>query len=328
VLVIISRGKRIYSTRRLYDEARARGAKVRVLSPFACKILLGCGDSPGTGTSRLQPGFPEPDRSRSTHPLAGGAHSVVRGTRAVRPGRRGGAVIPRIGASVTDFGLALLTQFEMLGFRVLNRAGAFHLARNKLLALQTLSAAGIRVPRTVMSRDRTDLDAMVDRVGGFPLVLKLTTGTQGVGVMIAESMEAMRSALDALWGLGQNILIQQYVREAAGRDVRVVVVGGLPVAAYRRIARTGDFRSNLHRGGKGESVMPSGDLAAVAVASASALGLDVAGVDILESDEGPMVMEVNASPGLRGAEKFAGVNVAGAIVNLALEGSAEKGGTT
>ena len=302
MILIISRGRRVYSTRRLYDEAKARGEKVRVLSPLKCKILLGCADGAG-------------------------GHGVLKGVTPVKPSRRGTAVIPRIGASVTDFGLALLTQFEMLGFRVLNRPHAFYLARNKLLAAQTLSAAGIKVPRTVMSRDREDLDAMVDRVGGFPLVLKLTTGTQGVGVMIAESITAMRAALDALWGLGQNILIQEYVREAAGRDVRVVVAGGAVVAAYRRVAKKGEFRSNLHRGGHGEAIAHDERLAAIALASPRAIGLDVAGVDILESDDGPMVMEVNASPGLKGVEAATGVNVAGMMVDAAIEAIRSKGGT-
>ena len=300
MMLIISKGKRVYSTRRLYDEAKARGAQVRVVSPLKCKILLGCAED--------------------------GGHSVLRGVAPIRPSRRGTVVLPRIGASVTDFGLALLTQFEMLGFRVLNRAQAFHLARNKLLALQTLSAAGIRVPRTVMSRDRADLDAMVDRVGGFPLVLKLTTGTQGIGVMIAESMAAMRAALDALWGLGQNILIQEYVRAAAGRDVRVIVAGGAPVAAYRRVARKGEFRSNLHRGGHGEALDADTRLAAVAVASTRAIGLGIAGVDILEAGDGPMVMEVNASPGLKGVETVTGLNVAGSIVDAALAALHGEGG--
>ena len=317
MILIISKGKRVYSTRRLYDEAKARGEKVRVLNPLKCKILLGAGEAGG--------GEATPSRQSSAVPVGG--HSVLRGVRPVTPSRRGTAVIPRIGASVTDFGLALLTQFEMLNFRVLNPPQAFHLARNKLLALQTLSAAGIRVPRTVMSRDREDLDAMVDRVGGFPLVLKLTTGTQGIGVMIAESMGAMRAALDALWGLGQNILIQEYVRESAGRDVRVIVAGGAPVAAYRRVAQKGEFRSNLHRGGHGESVALDDRLQSVAVASARAIGLDVAGVDILEADDGPMVTEVNASPGLKGVETVTGINVAGRIIEVAIAALRKDGKT-
>jgi ribosomal protein S6--L-glutamate ligase len=292
LLIIISKGKRVHSTRRLYEAAKARGEKVRVLNPLKCKVLLGAGE--------------------------GNSNGVVHGMKPVRPPRAGGAVIPRIGASVTDFGLALITQFEMMGFAVLNRPQAFYLARNKLLTLQTLSAAGIRVPATVMSRDREDLDSMVEGVGGFPLILKLTTGTQGVGVMIAEGMPSMRAALDALWGLGQNILIQQYVKEASGRDVRAVVVGGEAVAAYRRVARKGEFRSNIHRGGTGERMAPDPDMMKTAVDAAGALGLDVAGVDMLESADGPMVMEVNASPGLKGVEAATGVNVASKIVDLAV----------
>jgi ribosomal protein S6--L-glutamate ligase len=300
MIVIISKGRRVHSTRRLYEAARARGEKVRVVSPLKCKILLGAGE--------------------------GSSHGVLRGAKPLRCPRTGGAVIPRIGASVTDFGLALLNQLEMLGFRVINRAGAFYLARNKLMTLQTLTAAGIRVPRTVMSRDREDLDAMVDRVGGFPLVLKLTTGTQGVGVMIAEGMASMRAALDALWGLGQNILIQEYVREAAGRDVRVLVVGGEAVAAYRRIARKGEFRANIHRGGKGERIELGAELKDAALSSVRALGLDVAGADILESETGPMVMEVNASPGLAGIETATGVDVASRIVDFAIRMARTSGG--
>ncbi|MFA6034268.1 MAG: RimK family alpha-L-glutamate ligase [Myxococcota bacterium] len=296
MIVIISKGRRVWSTRRLWETAKARNLRVRIVSPYKCKMVLG------------------PDGA-----------GVIHGVKAMKPPRTGGAVIPRIGASVTDFGLALLNQFHMLGYGVLNQPASFYLARNKLLALQTLSAAGIRVPRTVMSRDRDDLDQMVERVGGFPLILKLTTGTQGVGVMIAESMESMRSALDALWGLGQNILIQEYVRESLGSDIRVVVVGGEAVAAYRRVARTGEFRSNIHRGGRGETVVLSPEVSAAAIGSVRAIGLDVAGVDILESSGGPMVIEVNASPGLKGVEETTGVDVAAKIIDLAVKVSASSG---
>jgi ribosomal protein S6--L-glutamate ligase len=290
MIIIISKGRKVFSTRRLYDTAKLRGERVRIVNPLKCKVLLAAGEN--------------------------GAHGMLHGIKPVRVPRAGGVVIPRIGASVTDFGLALLNQFEMMGFSVLNRPGAFYLARNKLLALQTLAAAGIRVPATVMSRDREDLDSMVDMVGGFPLVLKLTTGTQGVGVMIAEGMPAMRGALDALWGLGQNILIQQYVKESSGRDVRVVVVGGVAVAAYRRVAQKGEFRSNIHRGGKGEPMELTPEMEKAALSSTAALGLDIAGVDLLEADGGPMVMEVNASPGLRGIEGVTGVDVASRIIDL------------
>jgi ribosomal protein S6--L-glutamate ligase len=159
---------------------------------------------------------------------------------------------------------------------------------------------------------------MAEQVGGFPLVLKLTTGTQGVGVMIAESIGSMRSALDALWGLGQNILVQEYIREGGASDIRVVVVGGRAIASYRRIAPEGEFRSNMHRGAKGERVAPDGETLSMAVKSAAALGLDVAGVDIMTGSEGPVVLEVNASPGLKGVESVTGVDVASAIIDLAV----------
>jgi ribosomal protein S6--L-glutamate ligase len=289
MIVIVSKGKRVHSTRRLCEAAALRGIATRVLSPYKCRMSL-----------------------------LGGQAGLLRGLKPVRLPPGGAAVIPRIGASVTDYGLALINQFESAGFTVLNRAWAFYLARNKMLALQTLSSAGVRVPRTVMSRDREDLEAMAEQVGGFPLVLKLTTGTQGVGVMIAESIGSMRSALDALWGLGQNILVQEYIREGGASDIRVVVVGGRAIASYRRIAPEGEFRSNMHRGAKGERVAPDGETLSMAVKSAAALGLDVAGVDIMTGSEGPVVLEVNASPGLKGVESVTGVDVASAIIDLAV----------
>ena len=289
MIVIVSKGKRVFSTRRLCEAAAARGVATRVLSPYKCRMSL-----------------------------SGGNAELLRGLRPVKLPPGGAAVIPRIGASVTDYGLALINQFESAGFTVLNRAWAFYLARNKMLSLQTLSRAGIHVPRTVMSRDREDLESMAEHVGGFPLVLKLTTGTQGVGVMIAESIESMRSALDALWGLGQNILVQEYIKDSTVSDIRVVVVGGRAVAAYRRIAPTGEFRANMHRGARGEKVVLGAETVSMAVSSAAVLGLDVAGVDIMQAPDGPVVLEVNASPGLKGVEAVTGVDVASSIIDLAI----------
>jgi ribosomal protein S6--L-glutamate ligase len=284
-LAILSRKKSLYSTRRLVEAAKARGLKPRVIDILQCNLVL------ETGRPRLFVGGKE---------LTGLA-----------------AAVPRIGASVTAHGLNVVRQLEALGVPVLNRAQAIADSRDKLRALQLLSAQGVDVPRTVLARGGGHLELFVEQVGGLPAILKLIQGTQGVGVMIAHSMSEVESILSTLQDLGQEILLQEFVAESRGRDVRALVVGDRVVGAMRREAQQGQFRSNLHRGGEGTALELSREFAEMAVRAARVLGLAVAGVDLLEAKGGPKVMEVNSSPGLQGVESATGKDVAGAIIEYA-----------
>ncbi len=227
--------------------------------------------------------------------------------------------IPRIGASITGYGLSVVNQFDLMGVPLVNEAVPIARSRDKLRALQLLTRFGLDVPRTVMCRYREEVPLAVEQVGGLPCIVKLIQGTQGVGVLIASSMKEVEGMLDTLWHLGQEILLQQLIAESRGRDVRALVVGDRVVAAMRRTARQGEFRSNLHRGGEGQGLTLSRDYAETAVKAARVIGLEVAGVDMLESHGGPKVMEVNSSPGLEGLERATGVDVATAYVDHALE---------
>src|SRR5229473_2905255 len=236
----------------------------------------------------------------------------------LEPGRaRVFVAVPRIGASVTAVGLAVVRQLEAQGVPVVNGAAGIANSRDKLRALQLLAQAGVDMPRTVLARGGGDIKELVAHVGGLPAILKLIQGTQGVGVMIAHSEAEVESILSTLWDLGQEILLQEFIAESRGRDVRALVVGDRVAGAMRREARSGEFRSNLHRGGEGSALELSPDYAQAAVRAARVLGLDVAGVDLLEAEGGPKVMEVNSSPGFEGLERATGLDIAGAIVEHA-----------
>jgi ribosomal protein S6--L-glutamate ligase len=224
------------------------------------------------------------------------------------------AVIPRIGASITFFGLAVVRQFEMKGVYCVNESQAIARSRDKLRCLQILSRHDIGLPPTVYTRQAEHVPACIDRVDGPPVVVKLLQGTQGIGVVLAETAMAAGSVIEAFHGLDQNILIQKFIQEANGADIRALVVGRKVVAAMRRQAEAGEFRSNIHRGGKARAIKLLVEYRKTALAAARVLGLRVAGVDMIESREGPMVMEVNSSPGLEGIEKTTGVDVAAAII--------------
>ncbi len=284
-IALLSRNARLYSTSRLVEAASGRGHAVRVLDPLACVPVLGSG--------------------RHTLLFEG------------RPVEGIDVVVPRIGASVTDYGLAVLAHFERHAIATINSTSAIARSRDKLRALQLLSAHDVGLPRTAMVRDPHSVTTALDAVGGTPVIIKLLSGTQGVGVLIADSRSSAESTLETLWGLKQNIIVQEFIAESKGSDVRALVVGGRVVAAMRRTARRGDFRSNLHRGGTGVAVELAADYAAAAITAAEVLGLGVAGVDLLESGQGPRVIEVNSSPGLRGIERATGVDVAGAIIAFA-----------
>jgi ribosomal protein S6--L-glutamate ligase len=281
-IAVLSRNPRLYSTRRLVETAAARGHDAQVIDPVACVLLI----------------------SRRSHELLHRGEAVAGFD----------VVIPRIGASVTDYGLAVLAHFERDAVPILNSPSAIARSRDKLRALQLLSAEDVGIPRTAMAREPEAIRSAVDAVGGTPVIIKLLQGTQGVGVMIADSAQAVESIADTLRGLGQSVILQEFIAESRGRDVRAFVVGSEVVAAMRRTARAGEFRSNLHRGGEGERVELDGRFSRAAVDAARIMGLEVAGVDLLESDEGPRVIEVNSSPGLRGIEQATGVDVAAAVI--------------
>ncbi|HSR64350.1 MAG TPA: RimK family alpha-L-glutamate ligase, partial [Xanthomonadaceae bacterium] len=231
-----------------------------------------------------------------------------------RPVAGYGVVVPRIGASITRYGTAVLRQFELMGTYTPNTSDAILKARDKLRCHQLLAAQGIGLPDTVFGDNPDDTADLLSLLGPPPHVIKLNEGTQGTGVMLTEKPSASRSVIEALRGLYANFLVQEFIAEAKGADLRCFVVGGEVVAAMRRQAAKGEFRSNLHRGGSARPVRPTEAEAAVAVRAAAVLGLGVAGVDLIRSRRGPLVLEVNSSPGLEGIEEATGVDVAGRII--------------
>jgi ribosomal protein S6--L-glutamate ligase len=228
-------------------------------------------------------------------------------------------VVPRIGASITFYGLAVLRQFEMMGVFPANDSQAIAKSRDKLRALQLLSRHDIGIPPTAFARRREDVRSAIRKVGGTPVILKLLEGSQGTGVILAESVKSAESVLEAMHSLKQNILIQAFIEESRGTDFRAIVVGRKVVAAMARQAVEGEFRSNLHRGGSARGVTLEPQFAATAIHAAEVLGLNIAGVDMIASREGPMVLEVNSSPGLEGVETATGIDVAGAMIDFVIE---------
>ena len=281
-LAILSRNSKLYSTRRLVEAARERGHSVRVLDPLRCYLRIS------------SDGF---DMRYKGKPLAGYA-----------------AVVPRVGASVTRYGCAVLRQFELMGSYSPNSAAAIARARDKLRCHQVLAAEGIGLPVTVFGDNPDDTGDLLAMLGPAPHVIKLNEGTQGAGVMLTEKPSASRAAIETLRGLYANFLVQEFIAEAKGADLRCFVVGERVVAAMRRQAPAGDFRSNLHRGGSAKKVRPTRAEVDTAVRAARILGLGVAGVDLIRSERGPLVLEVNSSPGLEGIEMVTGVDVAGAVI--------------
>ncbi|MDH5526524.1 MAG: 30S ribosomal protein S6--L-glutamate ligase [Nitrospirota bacterium] len=284
-IAILSRNPRLYSTRRLVEAGTARGHDMHVIDTLRCYMNV-TSDKPAIHyRGKLLEGFD--------------------------------AVIPRIGASVTFYGTAVLRQFEMMGVFPVNESVAISRSRDKLRALQLLSRKGVGLPVTGFAHSPDDIKDLIETVGGAPLVIKLLEGTQGIGVVLTETRKAAESVIEAFWGLKSNILLQEFVKESSGTDIRCLVVGGKVIAAMKRQAQKGEFRSNLHRGGSAELVRISPKERETAVRAARVIGLNVAGVDILRSDRGPLVLEVNSSPGLRGIEDATGKDVAGMIIAFA-----------
>ncbi len=282
-LAILSRAPNVYSTQRLKRAATDRGHEVRVLNTLRFAIDL-AGDEPALQYRGKQ--LSDYD-----------------------------AVLPRIGASITFFGLAVVRQFEQMDVYTPNTAAGIANSRDKLRSIQILSRHDIGIPATTFVRDRQDVLAAIDRVGGAPVVIKLLEGTQGIGVILAPDTKVAEAIIETLQSARQNVLIQRFIAESKGRDVRALVVGDRVVAAMRRKAQGDEFRSNVHRGGTTESITLEPEFERVAVQAAQIMGLRVAGVDMLEGDDGPLVMEVNSSPGLEGIETATGLDIAGSIVD-------------
>lgn len=283
-IAILSRNAKLYSTKKLVEAAVKRGHEARVIDVLRCYMNI---------TSH------RPSIHYKGDELTGFD-----------------AVIPRIGASVTFYGTAVLRQFEMLGTYPLNESVAITRARDKLRSLQLLSRKGIGLPITGFAHAPDDIHDLIKMVGGAPLVIKLLEGTQGIGVVLAETQKAAESVIEAFMGLHTNILVQEYIKEAGGADIRCFVIGEKVVAAMKRQAREGEFRSNLHRGGSASLIRITPEERSTAVRAAKTMGLNVAGVDILRSNHGPVVMEVNSSPGLEGIETATNKDVAAMVIQF------------
>lgn len=277
-IAILSRNKNLHSIRRLLQEAKKQRVQCDIIDPLECEILI--------------------DGHESKVQVAG------------RELPRYDAILPRIGASITDYGLAVVKQFEILGVRVVNGSQAIAESRDKMRCLQVLTRAHLKVPRSALTRTHRGLRTAVETCRGMPVVLKVLQGTQGVGVMLVHTPISLGSVVETLNGLEQDVIIQQFITEGAGRDYRAFVVGDRVIAAMMRTAPEGEFRSNIHRGGEGTLVKLPKNYERAAIRAARVLGLQIAGVDLIESAEGPLVLEVNSSPGFEGIERATGLNVA------------------
>ncbi len=281
-LAILSRVSDLYSTRRLEEAAIQRGHTVNIIDTLRCYMNI---------------------TSKNPEVHYGGKKL-----------EHVDAVIPRIGASITFYGTAVVRQFEMMGVYTVNESVAISRSRDKLRSLQLLARKGIGMPITGFSRSPDDVTDLINIASGAPLVIKLVEGTQGIGVVLAETTKAAESVIEAFMGLKANIMVQEYIEESSGEDIRCFVIGDKVVAAMKRKAKAGEFRSNLHRGGSAEVVKITPDERKTAVHAARVMGLNVAGVDILRSNRGPLVLEVNSSPGLEGIEKATGEDIAQQII--------------
>ncbi|MEM7014131.1 MAG: 30S ribosomal protein S6--L-glutamate ligase [Verrucomicrobiota bacterium] len=291
---ILSRGPRLYSTKSLVRAGEARGHEVRVVDYLKCHMNI-----------------------TSHHPTIYLGDEELDGF---------DAIIPRIGASNTFFGTAVVRQFEMMGVYCVNESVAISRSRDKLRSLQLLARKGIGLPVTGFAHDTEATKHLIKICGGAPLVIKLLEGTQGVGVVLTETQKASESVIEAFRGLNANILAQEYIKEAGGADIRCLVVGGKVVASMKRQGKEGEFRSNLHRGGEASVIRITPEERSTAVRAAKVMGLNVAGVDLLRANHGPVVMEVNSSPGLEGIEEATNKDVAGMIFSF-IEKNAKAGRT-
>ena len=286
-IVILSRDATLYSTRRLKEAGEEQGHEMQVIDHLRCYMNI---------------------TSHKPKVLYQGQNV-----------EEIDAVIPRIGASNTFYGTAVVRQFEIMGVFTANTSQAISRSRDKLRSLQIMARRGIGLPVTGFAHSTKDIDGLVDIVGGAPLVIKLLEGTQGIGVVLAETQQAAKSVIEAFRGLDANILVQEFIKEAGGMDLRCFVIGDKVVASMKRQGAPGEFRSNLHRGGSAAQVRLTPEERSTAIRAAKAMGLRVAGVDLLRSNHGPVVMEVNSSPGLEGIEKATDVDVAGKIIEFVVK---------
>lgn len=293
-IAILSRNAELYSTSRLAEAAEQRGHDVHVVNPLRCYMNI-----------------------TSHHPAI---HYMGRKLEGFD------AAIPRIGASITFYGTAVVRQFEMMGVYSVNESVAISRSRDKLRSLQLLARKGVGLPVTGFAHSTKFTTDLINMVGGSPLVIKMLEGTQGIGVVLAETDKAAQSVIEALRGLKANILVQEFVQEASGSDIRCFVIGKKVVATMMRQGAEGEFRSNIHRGGKASTVWITPEERSTAVRSAKIMGLNVAGVDLLRANHGPVVMEVNSSPGLEGIEKTTGKDIAAMVIEF-IEKNARPGRT-
>lgn len=291
-IAILSQDPNLYSTRRLREAGEQRGHDMQVINYLRCYMNI---------------------TSHKPQVIYGG-----------KPLEGVDAIIPRVGASHTFYGTAVVRQFEMMGVFTANESQAISRSRDKLRCLQLLAREGIGLPVTGFAHSTKDIEGLINVVGGAPLVIKLLEGTQGIGVVLTETYQAAKSVIEAFRGLDANILVQEYIKEAGGSDLRCFVVGERVIASMKRQGAEGEFRSNLHRGGSAEMVKLTPEERSTAVRAAKAMGLKVAGVDLLRSNHGPVVMEVNSSPGLEGIEKTTKIDVPGKIIEF-LEKNVGKG---
>lgn len=281
-IAVLSTNPDLYSTKRLVEAIKLRGHKAMVIDHSKCFVMI-----------------------------EGGKPTIIyKG----KPLKNIDAVIPRIGTSMTSFGCAVVRQFELMKIYTPIKSQAILRSRDKLRSMQVLSKSGIDIPKTVFAKNPSQVNELIHLVGGPPVIIKLLEGTQGVGVVLAETIKAAKSTIEAFYGLKANFLIQEFIAESKGADIRAFVIGNKVVAAMKRQGLEGDFRSNLHRGGEGHIIELTPEEEETAISAAKALGVKIAGVDLLQSDRGPLVMEVNSSPGLQGIEKTSGLDVASMII--------------
>jgi ribosomal protein S6--L-glutamate ligase len=283
-IVILSRNPHLYSTQRLVKEGESRGHEVEVIDPLKCDIII----------EKEKPTIYYKDRYLDYVD----------------------AIIPRIGSSVTFYGCAVVRQFEEMGVFTIVTSDAIQRSRDKLRSLQRLSKAGIGMPKTVFTNYSRDVEEVIEHVGGTPVIIKLLEGTQGLGVVLAESKNAAESVLEAFNGLQARVIVQEFIKEAKGADIRALVVDGQVVGAMKRQGKEGEFRSNLHRGGSANIIKLDTDELKLAMNASKALKLPVCGVDMLQSARGPLLLEVNSTPGLEGIEGATGKNIARAIITF------------
>lgn len=279
---ILSRNSNLYSTKRLIEAAKKRNHEIEVIDPLKCDLII---------------------EKRNPSIFYKGRHLEDTD-----------AVIPRIGASVTFYGTAVVRQFEMMGVFTTTESQSLVRSRDKLRSLQVLSRARLGLPKTVFTNYSKDVGEVIDHVGGAPLIIKLLEGTQGLGVVLAETRNAAESVIEAFNGLQARVIVQEFIKEAGGADIRALVVDGHVVGAMKRQGKEGEFRSNLHRGGSASVIQLTDDEENAAIKAAKSMGLGVAGVDMLQSSRGPLILEVNSSPGLEGIEKATGKDIAKTII--------------